>query len=96
MDDYGGTDRKAKIDRDGEEVCVKALSAIPFGNVLYARVDLMRDNDGRWIVTELECIEPSLFFRHCLVDSAKKFATEILNVCEGGTVPSLGDEGRTK
>ena len=64
MDDFGGTDRKAKIDRDGEDVCIKALAAIPFEDVLYARVDLMRDNDGKWIVTELECIEPSLFFRH--------------------------------
>ncbi len=30
---------------------------------LYSRVDLMKDNDGRWVLSELEMIEPSLFFR---------------------------------
>lgn len=29
---------------------------------LYARVDLMADDDGRWLLSELELIEPSLFF----------------------------------
>ena len=32
--------------------------------LLYARVDLLRDNGGRWVLTELELVEPSLFFRH--------------------------------
>ncbi|MBI1332143.1 MAG: hypothetical protein GC165_04605 [Armatimonadetes bacterium] len=31
--------------------------------VLYARVDLMMDADGKWVLSELEMIEPSLFFR---------------------------------
>lgn len=32
---------------------------------LYARVDLVRDGSGRLLVSELEMIEPSLFFPHC-------------------------------
>lgn len=31
---------------------------------LYARVDVMQDNDGRTVLSELELIEPSLFFGH--------------------------------
>ncbi len=30
--------------------------------ILYARVDLMMDNEGAWRLSELELIEPSLFF----------------------------------
>jgi glutathione synthase/RimK-type ligase-like ATP-grasp enzyme len=32
--------------------------------LLYARVDLLRDGAGAWVLTELELVEPSLFFRH--------------------------------
>lgn len=31
--------------------------------ILYARVDLMLDDDGTWCLSELELIEPSLFFK---------------------------------
>lgn len=30
--------------------------------ILYARVDLMMDSEGAWLLSELELIEPSLFF----------------------------------
>jgi hypothetical protein len=33
--------------------------------ILYARVDLMLDNEGIWRLSELELIEPSLFFTYC-------------------------------
>ena len=32
---------------------------------LYARVDVMADSDGEWMLSELELIEPSLFFLQC-------------------------------
>ena len=32
--------------------------------LLYARADLMRDNDGQLVLSELELIEPSLFLQH--------------------------------
>ena len=35
---------------------------MPF-DVLYARVDAIRDNSGRLAIMELEMIEPELFFR---------------------------------
>lgn len=38
----------------------KVLATID-GDWLYARVDLMRDDDGSWVLSELELTEPSLF-----------------------------------
>ncbi len=34
------------------------------GRLLYARVDLLRDEEGHLRLSELELVEPSLFFRH--------------------------------
>ena len=65
MDDFGAHDRSAKLDDEGLKECFKALAAVPFKDpLLYARVDLLRDNEGKWVLTELELVEPSLFFRH--------------------------------
>jgi hypothetical protein len=33
--------------------------------LLYARADFLFDDAGRSVLTELEVVEPSLFFRHC-------------------------------
>ena len=43
------------------EVAQHALSLAP-SDWLYARVDLINDNDGHPVVLELEMVEPSLFF----------------------------------
>jgi hypothetical protein len=43
-------------------VAAKVIGKIK-GPWLYARVDLMLGNCGRWLLSELELIEPSLFFR---------------------------------
>ena len=43
-------------------VGAQALQAAPFDTPLYARVDLIRDQQGEPVVLELELIEPSLFF----------------------------------
>ena len=34
------------------------------GDLLYARVDFLRDDAGAMRLGELELVEPSLFFRH--------------------------------
>lgn len=52
------------------------LTAIPFGALLYARVDLIHDADGMPRVLELELTEPSLFFAHA-PGSAARFARAI-------------------
>ncbi len=51
------------IQDDERAVALAALA--PYGDLLYARVDLARDREHRPCVMELELVEPSLFFaRH--------------------------------
>ena len=68
MDDFGAKDKPSTIDEEGLEIFKKAMAAIPKTTftepIMYGRVDLMKDNENKWILTELELVEPSLFFRH--------------------------------
>ena len=45
----------------------RLLAALPFGRLLYARIDLMRDGAGAPRLLELEITEPSLFLAHAEV-----------------------------
>ncbi|MFO0872909.1 MAG: hypothetical protein U0575_02920 [Phycisphaerales bacterium] len=45
--------------------------------LLYARIDLLRDRDGTLRLTELELVEPSLFFRHAR-EAAVRMADAIM------------------
>jgi O-ureido-D-serine cyclo-ligase len=59
-------------------VARQTLQAIPFSAPLtYARIDLLRDEQGVPRVLELELVEPSLFFAHA-PGSAARFAATIL------------------
>jgi O-ureido-D-serine cyclo-ligase len=49
---------------------------------LYARVDLIRDQQGEPVVLELELIEPSLFFPFA-VGSAERFAAAAVRRAKG-------------
>jgi O-ureido-D-serine cyclo-ligase len=60
------------------DVATRTLAAIPFaGPLLYARIDLIRDDAGAPTVLEVELTEPSLFFAHA-PGSAERFAQAIL------------------
>lgn len=63
---------------DETAVAQRALRAIPFPQpLLYARVDLIRDDDGAPRLLELELVEPSVFLEHA--DGAgSRFAAAIL------------------
>lgn len=50
------------VGREEREVAEKILAAAP-APLLYARIDLARDDAGRWSLMELELIEPLLFLR---------------------------------
>lgn len=77
MDDYGASDRPSTLDAAGRDLCERAVAAVPHPTpLLYARVDLLHDNDGNWVLTELELVEPSLFFRHD-AGSADTFARAV-------------------
>jgi len=58
-------------------VGAQALQAAPFETPLYARVDLIRDQQGEPVVLELELIEPSLFFPFA-AGSAERFAAAVV------------------
>jgi O-ureido-D-serine cyclo-ligase len=58
-------------------VGARTLRAIPFKTPLYARVDLIRDQQGEPVVLELEMIEPSLFFPFA-AGSAERFAAAVV------------------
>ena len=62
QDDFGGT--VALYEPNAEEIAfaqqvVEACNSLP----AYARVDIIRDNDGALALIELELIEPELWFR---------------------------------
>jgi glutathione synthase/RimK-type ligase-like ATP-grasp enzyme len=62
------------VGQDERELALRAVDAVPFP-LLYARVDMARDDRGVPRVMELELIEPSLFFPHSPVGLARYVAT---------------------
>jgi len=68
QDDFGAKD--FPVDLSGEElrkahhIVEAASSRARAGSLLYARVDWLTDDAGQLVLTELELVEPSLFFRH--------------------------------
>lgn len=63
QDDYGASDAPHTLTAAERAVCDAVLERVP-DDLLYARVDLMRDDAGGIVLAELELVEPSLFFRH--------------------------------
>jgi hypothetical protein len=74
QDDWGAHDEPTVLEPEALAVCEQTFAgltacvrqrgwdvALP---LLYARVDLLRDDDGRFVLNELEVVEPSLFLRH--------------------------------
>lgn len=61
----------------------QTLAAIPFGIPLYARVDLLLDEQGAPTVLELELTEPSMFFAHA-PEAAARFAAVLMKECLSG------------
>ncbi|WP_431158043.1 ATP-grasp domain-containing protein [Winogradskyella poriferorum] len=75
QDDFGGSVHDYKPSQNEivfAENAVKACPELP----LYARVDMFTDNDGELAVSELELIEPELWFRN-FPQAAKQLANAI-------------------
>jgi glutathione synthase/RimK-type ligase-like ATP-grasp enzyme len=62
---------------DERAVGERILAALPFGALLYARVDLIRGDDGEPRLLELELTEPSLFFAHAPGSAAQLAAATL-------------------
>ncbi|MGB0165627.1 MAG: ATP-grasp domain-containing protein [Luteibaculum sp.] len=75
QDDFGGTVKMVPLTQELEDFTSLCLSKLGF-NPLYARVDVAVNNSGQLCLTELELIEPELWFRLC-PESADAFALAI-------------------
>ena len=64
-------------------VATAAIDAVSrrLGTPTYARVDLVRDDDGRYCVLEVELIEPSLFLPFADAAAADRFAQVLVDPC---------------
>ena len=78
QDDFGGTIKQHTATKEQVEFAADVLDALNF-IPLYARVDLVLDNDNNLALSELELIEPELWFR-LNPGSAVKLANEIKRV----------------
>jgi glutathione synthase/RimK-type ligase-like ATP-grasp enzyme len=63
QDDFGAKDHLVSLDAAELQLTRDVLACVDV-DLLYARVDMLRDNQGWPVLTELELVEPSLFFRH--------------------------------
>ncbi len=63
----GGVERVSDalaVSDQEKAIANRALSCVD-GELLYARVDVMNDDDGNLLVSEIELMEPSLFLLQC-------------------------------
>ncbi len=63
QDDFGATDEAITFG-DAELALARQIMSLVEGDLLYGRVDFLLDNSGHLCLSELELVEPSLFFRH--------------------------------
>ena len=71
----GGSERPCDPPAGAVELAQAALAVAP-ADAAYARVDLIRDNEGKLAVIELELIEPALWLQHA-PDGGDSFARAI-------------------
>jgi glutathione synthase/RimK-type ligase-like ATP-grasp enzyme len=76
QEDYGGRTQPALASSELIESARHALSALP-GPALYARVDGVRSH-GRFVLMELELLEPSFFFAAAPPVARESFADAVL------------------
>jgi glutathione synthase/RimK-type ligase-like ATP-grasp enzyme len=75
QDDFGGTVHMHQASKEEVEFAENAVKAC-LGNPMYARVDVILDNNNKLAISEIELIEPELWFRNHN-DAAKILAKEI-------------------
>jgi len=70
QDDHGGTVAPLSVTQTDKDLtqdimtkCLQHCASQGWEAPLYARVDLMRNEESEWLVSELEMVEPELWFR---------------------------------
>jgi glutathione synthase/RimK-type ligase-like ATP-grasp enzyme len=86
QDDHGGTVHPYAAPADEIAFAERAVAACD-PTPVYARVDMLRDNDGLLAVMELELVEPELFMRLHL-PAAEAFAERVADVLRDGVTPT--------
>ncbi len=84
QDDFGASDMPVEMSGAQLSLALQTLEAArgllrrsrPFD---YARIDMLEMAGGRWVLNELEVVEPSLFFRHA-PRGAARFAQVLHNL----------------
>ena len=76
QDDHGGTVEKYIATESEISFAKQCLDKCPF-NPIYARVDIVYDNNNLVSLSELELIEPELWFRNCK-KSVEKLSSYII------------------
>ena len=71
----GGSEQPCDPPAGSVELALAALVAAP-AEAAYARVDMVRDNDGKLAIIELELIEPALWLEHS-PDGVASFAAAL-------------------
>lgn len=66
QDTFGATDTPHKASQQEINIAVSTVDFIKtkFGQLSYARIDLLQDVKNQPVINEIELIEPSLFFHH--------------------------------
>jgi hypothetical protein len=77
QEEHGGIITEIEADDELRAAAANVLAQTG-ENLLYARVDLIRDEDGEFVLMELELIEPSLYLR-MNADAPARFAAAIEN-----------------
>jgi glutathione synthase/RimK-type ligase-like ATP-grasp enzyme len=77
----GGTTEPCGIPDGAEALAKAALAAAPAATT-YARVDMLRDDDGELRLMELELVEPALFLDHAPEQAKQMFADAVLAAAE--------------
>ena len=88
QDDYGAHDEPIVLEADAAALATLALEGFATlarergwdPTLLYARVDMLRDESGAMVLNEFEVVEPSLFFRHG-PHAAERLAEALLARC---------------
>ncbi len=82
---FAGEDESVRpaqdISAEDRHIVEKCLADL-HGKILYARVDLMYDDDGALLLSELELIEPSMQFRFSAA-ALKRFARALVQKAVG-------------
>ena len=76
----GGTEQPCPPPEGGIDLALQALAAAP-AEAVYARVDMVADDEGRLRIMELELIEPALWLQHA-PDGGAAFTSAVRRAIE--------------